>query len=98
MKAERSAWQRYGWLLRWLGTAAGIAYIATLIDLGDVKTAFARISVAAWLGAIALVGLNVVIGAARWRAVVNARIAAYMSRRRVPAASRVRSNDLSTSA
>jgi uncharacterized membrane protein YbhN (UPF0104 family) len=72
MEPSRSAWQRYGWLLRWLGTAAGIAYIATLIDVGEVKEAFARISGGAWLAAIALVGLNVVIGAARWRAVLAA--------------------------
>ena len=72
MEPRRSTWQRYGWLLRWLGTAAGIAYIATLIDLDDVKVAFGKISIGAWLGATALVGLNVVIGAARWRAVLAA--------------------------
>ena len=37
MEAQRSAWQRWGWLLRWLGTAAGIGYIATLIDVDDVR-------------------------------------------------------------
>ncbi|HEY5946297.1 MAG TPA: lysylphosphatidylglycerol synthase transmembrane domain-containing protein [Kofleriaceae bacterium] len=67
-----SRWQRYGWVLRWLGTAVGIAYIATLIDLDDVKAAFAKISIGALLAAIALVGLNVVIGAARWRSVLSA--------------------------
>lgn len=72
MEPKRSAWQRYGWLLRWLGTAAGIGYIATLIDVDDVRTAFGRISIGAWLAAIGLVGLNVVIGAARWRAVLAA--------------------------
>ena len=70
--AKRSAWQRYGWLLRWLGTAAGIAYVATLIDVDDVTAAFRKISPTAWLLAIALVGANVVIGAARWRAVLSA--------------------------
>ncbi len=72
MEPKRSAWQRYGWVLRWLGTAAGIAYVATLIDVDDVQDAFAKISVSAWLAAIVLVGLNVVIGAARWRAVLSA--------------------------
>jgi glycosyltransferase 2 family protein len=72
MESRRSAWQRYGWLLRWLGTAAGIAYIATLIDVDDVKAAFAKISGGAWVAAITLVGINVVIGAARWRAVLTA--------------------------
>ena len=61
--AERTAWQRWGWLLRWLGTIAGIAYIATLIEPGEVQAAFGKISPAAWLAAIALVGVNVVIGA-----------------------------------
>jgi len=72
MEPERSAWQRYGWLVRWLGTAAGIAYIATLINVDDVKAAFGKISFGAWLIGIGLVGLNVVIGAARWRAVLSA--------------------------
>lgn len=72
MEPERSAWQRYGWLLRWLGTAAGIGYIATLIDVDDVRAAFGRISLGAWLAAIGLVGLNVVIGATRWRSVLAA--------------------------
>jgi glycosyltransferase 2 family protein len=72
MESRRTTWQRYGWLLRWLGTSAGIAYIATLIDPHDVKVAFSAISITAWLVAIALVGLNVVVGAARWRAVLSA--------------------------
>jgi uncharacterized membrane protein YbhN (UPF0104 family) len=68
----RTAWQRWGWLLRWLGTAAGIAYIVTLIDVDDVKAAFGRISVGAIALAIALVALNVVAGAARWRVLLTA--------------------------
>jgi uncharacterized membrane protein YbhN (UPF0104 family) len=72
MESKRSAWQRYGWLLRWLGTAAGIAYVATLIDIDDVGDAFGRISPLAWAAATLLVAINVVIGAARWRAVLAA--------------------------
>jgi uncharacterized membrane protein YbhN (UPF0104 family) len=72
MEPERTTWQRYGWVVRWLGTAAGITYVATLIDVDDVKAAFGKISAGAWLAAIALVGINVVIGAARWRAVLGA--------------------------
>ncbi|HEY5923998.1 MAG TPA: lysylphosphatidylglycerol synthase transmembrane domain-containing protein [Kofleriaceae bacterium] len=72
MAAERTAWQRYGWLVRWLGTAVGIAYVATLIKVDDVKLAFGKISVGAWLTAIGLVGINVVIGAMRWRALLTA--------------------------
>jgi uncharacterized membrane protein YbhN (UPF0104 family) len=67
-----SAWQRWGWLVRWLGTAAGIAYIATLIDIDDAKHAFARLSAGALLLAITLVAANVVAGALRWRVLLTA--------------------------
>lgn len=64
--------KRWGWVLRWLGTAAGIAYIATLIDPSEVGEAFGRMSIFALAIAIALVALNVVAGAARWRALLTA--------------------------
>jgi uncharacterized membrane protein YbhN (UPF0104 family) len=64
--------KRWGWVLRWLGTAAGIAYIATLIDPSEVGEAFGRMSIGAILIAIVLVALNVVAGAARWRALLTA--------------------------
>jgi len=72
MEAPRSAWQRWGWLLRWGGTAAGIAYIAHVIDLGDAELAFQRISPVTLVAATALVALNVVAGAARWRVLLTA--------------------------
>ncbi|HSD88604.1 MAG TPA: lysylphosphatidylglycerol synthase transmembrane domain-containing protein [Kofleriaceae bacterium] len=72
MSAERSIWQRWGWVVRWLGTAAGIAYIATLIDPDEVKQAFGRLSIGALVLAIALVAGNVVAGAARWRVLLSA--------------------------
>lgn len=72
MEPKRSARQRWGWVLRWLGTAAGIAYIATLIDVDDVKKAAARISLGAMALAIGLVALNVVAGAQRWRVLLSA--------------------------
>ncbi|MGE5180417.1 MAG: lysylphosphatidylglycerol synthase domain-containing protein, partial [Acidobacteriota bacterium] len=59
-------------LLRWAGTAAAIAYVATLIDPDDVGRAAGRISAGALAGAVALVALNVVAGAARWRALLAA--------------------------
>ena len=65
-------WNRWSWLLRWGGTAAGIAYIAHAINLHDASAAFGRISVGAMLIAIVLVGLNVVAGAARWRILLTA--------------------------
>ena len=64
--------KRWGWVLRWLGTAAGIAYIATLINPDDVGHAFGKMSVVALVIAIILVALNVVAGAARWRALLTA--------------------------
>jgi len=70
--AERTVWQRWGWLVRWLGTAIGIAYVATLIDLHDVKGAFGRIELTALVLAVVLVALNVVAGALRWRVLLTA--------------------------
>jgi len=40
-------WKRWGWLIRWGGTAAGIAYILHVVDFSEARTAFARISIAA---------------------------------------------------
>jgi glycosyltransferase 2 family protein len=65
-------WNRWSWLLRWGGTAAGIAYIAHAIDFRDAAAAFCKISIGAMLLAIALVGLNVVAGAMRWRVLLTA--------------------------
>ncbi|HUJ61436.1 MAG TPA: lysylphosphatidylglycerol synthase transmembrane domain-containing protein, partial [Kofleriaceae bacterium] len=68
----RTTWQRWGWVVRWGGTALGIAYVARLIDPEDVRRAAARISLAAIAAAIGLVALNVVCGALRWRALLAA--------------------------
>jgi uncharacterized membrane protein YbhN (UPF0104 family) len=65
-------WNRWSWLLRWGGTAAGIAYIAHAIDFRDAAAAFGKISIGAMVLAIALVGLNVVAGAMRWRVLLTA--------------------------
>lgn len=70
--APRTAWQRWGWIVRWLGTAAGIAYVASLIDIDDVKAAAAKIEVTALALAVALVALNVLAGALRWRVLLTA--------------------------
>ena len=59
-------------VLRWLGTAAAIAYIATLIDPDELGRAAKRISPGALAAATALVALNVVAGAERWRALLSA--------------------------
>jgi hypothetical protein len=64
--------KRWGWLLRWGGTAAGIAYVIHVVDFAKAREAFSRISLAAIAIAIGLVALNVVAGAARWRALLVA--------------------------
>lgn len=64
--------KRWGLVLRLAGTAAGIAYVARLIDLDDVRRAAARISPGALAVAIALVALNVACGAERWRVLMTA--------------------------
>ena len=61
-----------GLALRVLGTAAGLAYIATRVDLAEAKGALARIPVGSFAAAIFLVALNVVAGAIRWRVLMRA--------------------------
>ncbi len=72
MSSERTAWQRWGWLARWGGTAIGIGYITTLIDPDEVRGAFGRLSFAAIATATVLVALNVIAGAERWRVLLRA--------------------------
>jgi uncharacterized membrane protein YbhN (UPF0104 family) len=58
--------------VRVLGTLAGLAWVATLVDLDEVKPALARIPIATFAGAVLLVALNVVVGAVRWRVLMRA--------------------------
>jgi uncharacterized membrane protein YbhN (UPF0104 family) len=69
---ERTTWQRWSPVVRWAGTIAGIAYIATLIELEEVKDALGRISPGAIALATALCGANVVLAAVRWRVLLGA--------------------------
>ena len=64
---------------RWLrvalplvGTAAGLAWIATHVSFRDAGDALARIPVATFVLAAALVAANVVAGAVRWRTLMRA--------------------------
>ncbi len=59
-------------MLRVLGTAGGLAYIATRVNLDDAKGALGRIAVGTFAIAIALVAANVVAGAVRWRVLMRA--------------------------
>jgi hypothetical protein len=65
--ARAMSWRRVVPLLRWVGTIAGLAYVAHVVDLDDLGHAARRISPAALVAATGLVALNVVAGAARWR-------------------------------
>src|SRR5690606_22482712 len=64
--------QRWGWIVRWLGTAVGIAYVASLIELHAVADAIGRIELSAFVVASVLVAANVVAGALRWRVLLSA--------------------------
>lgn len=64
--------KRLGLLLRLAGTAGGIAWIATHVDLAAAKDSLGTIPLAAFAGAAALVAGNVVVGALRWRVLLHA--------------------------
>ena len=63
---------RLGFVLRVLGTAAGLAFIATRVDLDAASTALRTIPYATFTAAIALVAANVVVGAMRWSVLMRA--------------------------
>jgi len=63
---------KFGFVLRVLGTVGGLVFIATRVNLDDAKGAFGRIPLAVFAAAIALVALNVVAGAVRWRVLLRA--------------------------
>lgn len=63
---------RLGFVLRVLGTAGGLAYVATRVDLGAARGALTTIPLASFALAIALVAANVVTGAVRWRVLMRA--------------------------
>lgn len=68
----RGLWQRWGWLLRWGGTALGVFYVARLIHLRKVEDAFSAVSLGAILASIAIVAASVVVAAVRWRSTLRA--------------------------
>ncbi len=55
-----------------LGTAAGLAWIALTVDLGEARVALARIPWTVFAVASLLVAANVVAGAVRWRLLMAA--------------------------
>ena len=64
--------RRLGLVLRVLGTAAGLAYVATRVDLDQAGDALGRIPLVTFALASALVAANVVVGAVRWRVLMRA--------------------------
>jgi hypothetical protein len=64
--------QRLGLVVRVLGTAAALAWIAARVDLPSARAALARISLQSFAIATGLVAANVVVGAVRWRALLRA--------------------------
>ena len=61
-----------GTVLRLAGTAAGLAWIATRVDLEDAGRALGRIPLATFALAAALIAANVVVAALRWRVLLHA--------------------------
>lgn len=64
--------RRLGLVVRVLGTAAALAWIATHVDLGDARDKLVGIPAATFALAVALVAANVVAGAVRWRVLLRA--------------------------
>jgi uncharacterized membrane protein YbhN (UPF0104 family) len=65
-------WQRWGWLVRWSGTLAGVLYVCTLIDVASLRDALVTVSIAIVLAAAALTATGQAIGAVRWRITLSA--------------------------
>src|ERR1044071_7552446 len=64
--------RRLALVVRVLGTAAALAWIATHVDLGDARDKLVAIPAATFALAVALVAANVVAGAVRWRVLLRA--------------------------
>ncbi|HEX8111328.1 MAG TPA: lysylphosphatidylglycerol synthase transmembrane domain-containing protein [Kofleriaceae bacterium] len=65
-------WWRWGWVVRWSGTALGVLYVARLIHPGKLAAAFSVVSLGAVLGSIAIVAAGIELGAVRWRIALRA--------------------------
>jgi hypothetical protein len=68
----RRLWRRWGWVVRWGGTALGILYVSTLIHLANVKAAFSTVSLGVIVASIAIIAAGVALGAVRWRVTLRA--------------------------
>jgi len=68
--ARWKAWLLWG--LRIAGTAAGFGYIAWAVDFGPVMGALGKVSLLAFGAACLVTGINLVVGAFRWRVLLSA--------------------------
>ena len=68
----RGWWRRWGWLLRWVGTGLGVAYLIAVVDFTKLTGALARTSLATMAIALAAISSSLVVGAVRWRALMTA--------------------------
>jgi glycosyltransferase 2 family protein len=59
-------------VVRWGGTAIGVAYVVHLIDVPSLKSAFAHASVATLVAALAVIAFGQALGAVRWRILMRA--------------------------
>lgn len=65
-------WRRWGWLLRWIGTGLGVAYLIAIVDVDSLAGALARIPIGIVPVAFAVISSSLVVGAVRWRALMIA--------------------------
>ncbi|MGE0786821.1 MAG: lysylphosphatidylglycerol synthase transmembrane domain-containing protein [Sandaracinaceae bacterium] len=60
------------WAFRIGGTAAGFAYIASIVDMDELGTAFGRVGIGAFAAACAMMSLGLVVASLRWRIMLSA--------------------------
>jgi glycosyltransferase 2 family protein len=72
LRGARRWWQRWGWVVRWAGTLAGVLYICTLIDVASLRAALITVSVSIVAAAAGLTAIGQIIGAVRWRTALSA--------------------------
>ncbi|MEZ4362383.1 MAG: lysylphosphatidylglycerol synthase transmembrane domain-containing protein [Kofleriaceae bacterium] len=68
----RSWWSRWGWTVRWGGTALGVAYVIRIVDLASLRSASAHVRLGTLIAALAVTALGLVFGAVRWRVLLRA--------------------------
>jgi glycosyltransferase 2 family protein len=70
--SERRWWSRWGWIVRWGGTALGVAYVAHVVDTASLRNAFSRASLGSLLAGLLIASAGLMLGAVRWRVLLDA--------------------------